>query len=390
MLSLLLLVVVAGFYLNKAGLPEFVKKRIVAQLHAKGWDVEFSRLRLRWYRGIVAEDLHLRRTNAFNSPHIFVAEAECHLNHTAFKRLEWEIDAVGLKGGRILWMLSDTNQSHASFQMDAVAGELRFQPGDEWELRSLNAQLLGTQVQLSGTLTNASWIRDWKFPKRAPQSPEKAESKWHKIVTTLDKLQLTGSPRLVVHFQGDAREFKSFTADLNYTVPALKSPWGSGTNVLLTARLFPSINSNDWVQADLKLTAKEASLPWGETTAQSLQLQMKTEPPYDPPLLTRAQVVLDLRAAETRWGKAVRLITSARLGPCATNAALAQADVVTTIQKFESAWGEAANGQIALTAVHAPTNFLPALVSGKAEVDQATSPQGNEPEKFTFATSTLP
>ena len=63
LLILALLVVVAGFFLNKVGLPEFVKQRVVAQLRAKGWEVEFSRLRLRWYRGLVAEDLQMWRAD---------------------------------------------------------------------------------------------------------------------------------------------------------------------------------------------------------------------------------------------------------------------------------------------------------------------------------------
>ena len=39
---------VLGLFLNKVGLPEFVKARVIAQARAKGLEVQFSRLRLRF------------------------------------------------------------------------------------------------------------------------------------------------------------------------------------------------------------------------------------------------------------------------------------------------------------------------------------------------------
>src|SRR5262245_13154412 len=83
-LLVILVVVVIGVFLNKVGLPGYVKKRLVEELRAEGWDVDFSRVRLRWRRGIVIENLHLQRANQFSGPHLFVNGAQCHLNHAAF------------------------------------------------------------------------------------------------------------------------------------------------------------------------------------------------------------------------------------------------------------------------------------------------------------------
>ena len=118
LLIVALLVVVAGFFLNKVGLPEFVKKRVVAQLRAKGWEVEFSRLRLRWYRGLVAEDLQMRRANNQPGPLLFLESAECRFNRDAYRHLKLEVTTVLLSGGRVAVPFARTNQPQTWLQLD--------------------------------------------------------------------------------------------------------------------------------------------------------------------------------------------------------------------------------------------------------------------------------
>ncbi|HEY3148681.1 MAG TPA: hypothetical protein VGJ75_20135, partial [Dongiaceae bacterium] len=99
-LLLVLATLMAGLFLNKVGLPEFLKRRLVAQMRARGWEVEFSRMRLRWYRGIVAEDLQLRRTNSMVGPHLFIDVAEFRLNREALRDFDLHADAVTVHGAR--------------------------------------------------------------------------------------------------------------------------------------------------------------------------------------------------------------------------------------------------------------------------------------------------
>ena len=63
-LALILIGSVALLYLNRVGLPQFVKKRVVASLEAEGLDLEFKRLRLSGYRRVVIDDMSLLVTNA--------------------------------------------------------------------------------------------------------------------------------------------------------------------------------------------------------------------------------------------------------------------------------------------------------------------------------------
>src|SRR5512134_1917012 len=84
----ILVVVVLGLFLNRVGLPDWVESRVIAQFRGLGWDVSFSRLRLRWYHGIVAEDLQLQRTNTISGPHLFIRVAEFRLNAKALQHLD--------------------------------------------------------------------------------------------------------------------------------------------------------------------------------------------------------------------------------------------------------------------------------------------------------------
>ena len=66
---LLILVLLGGLiYLNQIGLPDFAKKPLLENLRARGLDLQFSRLRLSWYRGIVAENVRFGRADEPLSP----------------------------------------------------------------------------------------------------------------------------------------------------------------------------------------------------------------------------------------------------------------------------------------------------------------------------------
>src|SRR6266536_2180802 len=70
-------------YLNRVGLPEFLKARLVAELRARGVALEFTRMRLRWYHGLVAENVRLGRADDPVGPHLSLAEMDLKLDRTA-------------------------------------------------------------------------------------------------------------------------------------------------------------------------------------------------------------------------------------------------------------------------------------------------------------------
>ena len=73
---ILLVAVVAGIYLNEVGLPDFLKWPFLEKLRQNGVEARFSRMRLRWYRGVVVENAILTRADAPAGPELSAGEAE--------------------------------------------------------------------------------------------------------------------------------------------------------------------------------------------------------------------------------------------------------------------------------------------------------------------------
>src|SRR5437867_270216 len=76
---IILLLVGTLVYLNQVGLPGFVKKPLLARLRERGVELQFSRLRLRWYQGIVADNVRFGRADEPTSPQLTVSEVQVHL-----------------------------------------------------------------------------------------------------------------------------------------------------------------------------------------------------------------------------------------------------------------------------------------------------------------------
>src|SRR5215467_7754015 len=71
---LLLLILALCLYVNQVGLPDFFKRPLLEKLRERGLDLQFSRLRLRWYQGIVAEKVHFGPSDQELSPQLNVDE----------------------------------------------------------------------------------------------------------------------------------------------------------------------------------------------------------------------------------------------------------------------------------------------------------------------------
>src|SRR5207247_9069774 len=100
-------------YLNQSGLPGFVKRPLLDRLRARGVDLEFSRLRLRWYRGIVAENVRFGQARDPASPRLSAKEVEIELNGRALRRWQLQVDALDLRQGRLECPVGETNATRS-------------------------------------------------------------------------------------------------------------------------------------------------------------------------------------------------------------------------------------------------------------------------------------
>ena len=369
----ILSLILAALYLDRVGVPDFVKQRAVARLRAHGWKVEFSRLRLHWYRGIVAEHLSLQRTNDALGPQIFIDLAECQLDPLALTRWDAQIRAVSLTQGRLLLPWPGTNQTQRLLPIEGIHGKLTFDSENTWTLHSLRAHALGARINFSGTITNGSAIRDWRLPPVKKGGP--STGRWRWVAETLEQSRFSHPPEVVVTFTGDAHELKGFQIGFRIIMPDVNSPWLTATNVALSAQLFPPPTTNTPAYASIRFKADDTRSLWGG--AQAVNLNWHVEPSWSKNLAHHARGRIELTAAKTRWGNANELRASIYMHPDPANEALRHTQLKVSATRFASDWFSFANAATELLVRHAATNLRPESLEMQAGLEQAGNRWGN-------------
>ncbi len=383
----ILAVLIVAIYLERAGVPDFLKTRLVQAVRARGWQIEFSRLRFHWYRGILAEQMRLERADHQPGPLIFVDEAACRLDPRALRNFDLELDSVLLQGGRIIWPFKETNEQTATFRLDKIGGELVFRKNDLWQLRSLSAEVLGVNLQISGTLTNASLLRDWKFPAAKPESAEATQALWRRIVSSAGRVKFFGPPELLTHFDADARDIQSLVADLKFITSGVETPWGNATNALLHARVLPA-RPPEPLQASLEFTAEQPSTEW--CRARFVRLNWEIEAPFISLFPTNGHVAVDLLGPETPWARARHAVATLHLTPNRTNSAEFRTDVQGTLEQVQSEWGSSEYSQLTTSFVHSDSNLYPSTISCELRTSKPRTQWGDAVGATISATATLP
>jgi hypothetical protein len=193
----------ALLYLNRVGLPDFLKRQLLEKLRARGIELGFSRLRLSWRLGVVADDVRFGQADRPFSPYARFAQVRLQINHHALLRRQLQVDALVLREGRLMLPVPQTNGPVQELTLDHIETYLRFLPDDQWSLDDFTAGFSGARLQLSGTLAHASAARDWKFLQ--PQGPphEELSRQWQARLRDLaDTLRQ-------IHFEKPALSFTS-------------------------------------------------------------------------------------------------------------------------------------------------------------------------------------
>jgi len=230
----LLAALCAVVWFNQIGLPDFLKTRLVATLRERGVELEFSRMRLRFARGIVAENVRIGGGQAAPGPVLTLAEVQLQLDFRAFLRRQVQVNGLFLRQGKLVWPLSPTN----SLQLDNIQSALRFQPDDTWSLDHFQADLAGAKLNLSGNIGHGSELRDWEIFRGSNTTGLLTwQSQLQQLSDTLDRIHFTGQPQLNLVVNGDALDLHSFLLRLQVAAPAVRTPWLSARDIQLTASL---------------------------------------------------------------------------------------------------------------------------------------------------------
>jgi hypothetical protein len=273
---LLIILALAGaaLYLNRIGLPDFIKNPLLEKLHERGLDLHFTRLRWRPVQGIVAENVFFGRTNDVSSPHLTLKQVEVRLDYAALLKRQIQVESLALREGRLVWPVLSSNGPPRELSIDNIRTDLQLLTNDVWELDNLQAQFAGANIQLSGALTNASAVRAWKlFPGKQPPKPGTLQNRLRDLADTLERTHFTASPRLKLELRGDARDVEKTSLRLYIDAPGAETPWGAARGVKCFVQLAPP-RSNQLSRAEIDLRAASAVTPWATTTNLALVLRL--------------------------------------------------------------------------------------------------------------------
>src|SRR5207244_8958644 len=114
---------------------------------------------------------------------------------------------------------------------------------------------------LSGTLTNASAVRNWQFQGATNQPPGLWQTQLRQVVKVARQMQFSRPPDVLLDVSGDAREPASLTADLRLAARAADTSSGQMARLLLIAKLNRRSAGNDVGESELKLQLDDARTP---------------------------------------------------------------------------------------------------------------------------------
>jgi hypothetical protein len=372
---IVLAVVGCLLYLDQVGLPGFVKKPILNKLRAQGIDLQFSRLRLRRLHEVVAENVVFGSAQDSLTPQLTIREVQVLLNHHSLLHFRLDVDSLALRHGRLALPIAGTNQPSRELSVSNIQTQLRFLPEDSWRLDHFTAEFAGASVQLSGTVTNASALRELSHGQK-PTPAGLWQDRLRQIADILERIHFAAPPVLHVRVYGDARDLQSFDVRLALAAPGADSPWGNFKNGRLTARLFAA-TTNEFSRAELNLEAGEAG--WANSTKSSwaattnVQIVATFASAEGETNWANAGLVIRAQEAATRWGNTTNLLLTLDLAPAPGRTNLVNGNVSLSAANIQTPWADAANARFSAEWLHAMTNPIPLSGHGRLECDHAAT-----------------
>ena len=377
---LLVLAVLGAFlWFNQRGVPDFVKRPILAELKAQGFSLEFRSLRWQWFRGLVAEGISVEQTDAASGPHFSVAEIEVQLDHDALRRFQFAVSGVALRQGELSWTLAPTNLPPQTLIVTNLATSLRFLPGDVWEIPQLNATVQGIRMKVSAVLTNSTSLFKPTTKHNEPSTGPAAKSGkagaqaiLHRVLSELARVQFVTPPEIELSLRADAKLERGAQADLKVTATDVRTPWGSGRNASFAAKIVQPPGTNGAAIADFRLETERARSTNINVSAESLLLTARLNRLSARTNDWDAAWEITLRDGKTQWAEAATLRLSGQSAPRPLAPEELRASISLHTTALKSEWGKLTEGRLSGNATFAPTRRE--LLTADAEA-QLVGPQ---------------
>jgi hypothetical protein len=383
---LILALLGAVLYLHSAGLPDFIKKPLLEKLRARGIELHFSRLRLRFYQGLVADNVRFGQAHDPLSPQLTAAEVILSLDPRALLRLQVQVDAIGLRQGRLVWPLVETNGAPRELSVENIRAQLRFERPDKWAVDQFAATFGGAKFELSGTLENASAVREWKALQAQPVAPAEAQERLREVSEIMDHVHFQTAPEFRLQINGDARDPRTFNIRLDVLAQGADTAWGAFTEGRVKLRLLPG-SASRIPRADLTVRAASAKTPFadianfqldvhaasfeGLTHLANAELSASAAPPGTLPalrgvaMLSDAHLQVTAGRARTQWAALTNLQFNLDVAAAGEQTNSVNVGLSLLAEGVASKWGQASNARLKSQWVHALTNAAP--LSGHAQ-----------------------
>jgi hypothetical protein len=266
----LFLVVVALAYLQLIGLPDYLRRPLLARLRERGVEAQYSNIRLGFGPEVVIDNGAFSWTDQPLSPRVSGETAIVHFDPSQLKHRRIKADSLRLTQGSLEIPLSATNGD--TLVVNNVSLDIALLTNDAIHGQISHANFHGMLIDIEGSVTNFMALRDWKTRTNAASAgpgghpgatnrPSQIGSTLREFADTLAKIHFVSQPHLTVTLGADGRDPDSLWTQLALDADDTHTPWGDVTGVRLTADCVHPMNADPGPFLKIHLGATNITTP---------------------------------------------------------------------------------------------------------------------------------
>ncbi|MDB6056988.1 MAG: hypothetical protein JWO95_832, partial [Verrucomicrobiales bacterium] len=346
LLLLLLLVIGTVFYLHEKGLPQFVKTRLVATLRERGWDVQFTNMRLGIGTSVIIDKPSFHRLDPSFAADISASRTDIHLDPVKLLHGRINLSEARILRGQFR-LPADTNGNTLS--VTNVNISLQLMTNDTAELTRGRATFHNVNIVIEGRVSNYSALPSWPIFHTGAKTNRNLQASLARFADVLNQISFSESPSIHLRLFADGKKPEATRSRLLVGAKAVHSPWVTAKGLRLSldtdlaAKPMLSLHAtgdevivsqgsgtNIDVTASLSTTAADTNLFSGvvEVTANAAKTRFSTNWVNVTNLISRAELsgyyeggrflfhtfdtTVSTGGAESRWGSAKTIRFTAR------------------------------------------------------------------------------
>jgi len=352
---LVFLLILAVLYLNRVGLPGFLKNPVIERLRAEGFDLHVGSMRLR-RSGLTAENVTFGETNANATVQLSARRVTLGLAYGQLFHFRLHVDSLSLNDGTLSWLSEPPNLPARRLSVTNIQSDVSLLPEDRWELNDFQAHFADVDIQLAARISHASALREM-LKRKKPGPPGALQYHLRRLAETLERIHFTTTPTLMLDVHGDALKPDKFGGTLILNAPDADTPWATVSN----GRVFANMTepkSNETARAQMRIVASSAETRWA--TARNFALTLRAVSTGEPNIV-EGQIRAGVDEVDTRWASTTNLVFTAGWRNSLTNPVPLSGTGILQSGVIHSRWGEASHLHFVAKLDPPETNSVPAV-----------------------------